>query len=95
MPRAPKLLDHERFAARAERALGRQWATRFARGVGVHYASVKRWRSGTTPVPDYANAILELLESTPRAFLPERWIKIPRKPPTKPAAAGEAAQAPL
>ena len=68
------------FNERAARALGgRGWMTRLAAITGVHYATVKRWSNGSMPVPDYAVAIVELLEIVPEAMRPSRFLRPPRK----------------
>lgn len=68
------------FKARASSALGgRGWMTRLASITGVHYATVKRWANGSMPVPDYACAIVELLEVVPTALRPQRFLKPPRE----------------
>jgi lambda repressor-like predicted transcriptional regulator len=52
--------------------------TRLSKGVGVHYATVKRWAAGDLPVPEYAAAAIELLEAAPASTWPARFA-----PPTK------------
>ena len=72
-------MDQQEFNTRAALALGgRGWMTAMARITGVHYATVKRWASGDLPVPEYAAAIVELLEAVPAAMRPERFQKPPR-----------------
>lgn len=67
------------FNERASAALGgRGWMTRLSAITGVHYATVKRWANGSMPVPDYASAIVELLEVVPEALRPSRFLKPPR-----------------
>lgn len=53
--------------------------TRLAAITGVHYATVKRWASGELAVPDYASALIELLEVVPEAMRPERFHR-PARP---------------
>jgi DNA-binding transcriptional regulator YiaG len=70
-----KLTDHEAFSARASATLGgRGWQAKTAQALGVDASTIRRWVSGAMPVPTYAWAILELLENTPAAFRPPRWL---------------------
>lgn len=55
--------------------------TRLAEATGVHYATVKRWASGELVVPDYAKALVELLEVVPEAMRPARFHRGPRQGP--------------
>jgi hypothetical protein len=67
-------MDTKDFCLRAESALGgRGWMTLLARACGVHYATVKRWANGDLAVPEYAQAIVELLEQVPVAMRPDRF----------------------
>lgn len=51
------------FRARGDAALGGYgWITRLARGMGVSDKSIHRWLNGSIPVPEYAVAVIELLE---------------------------------
>lgn len=63
------------FADRAQRTIGPGWQSRLCRAIGKDASTVRRWVSGSVPVPDYAVALVELLEVTPTAFRPGRWIK--------------------
>ena len=67
------------FNNRAAAVLGgRGWMTAMARICGVHYATVKRWAAGDLPVPEYAVALIELLEVVPAAMRPERFHRTAR-----------------
>lgn len=72
-------MDQKEFNTRAALALGgRGWMTAMARITGTHYSTVKRWASGDLPVPEYACAIVELLEAVPAAMRPDRFQRQPR-----------------
>ena len=72
-------MDTKEFNSRASAALGgRGWMTALARICGCHYATVKRWASGDLTVPEYAAAIVELLEVVPAAMRPDRFQRPPR-----------------
>ena len=72
-------MDTKEFNLRAAAALGgRGWMTAMARALDVHYATVKRWASGDLQVPEYACAVVELLEKVPAAMRPDRFQKPPR-----------------
>lgn len=63
------------FANRASAALGgRGWQARMSRALGVDASTIRRWVSGAITPPTYAWAIVELLEATPAAFRPARWL---------------------
>lgn len=47
--------------------------THLARISGVHYATVKRWARGDLAPPEYACALVELLEATPSEQRPARF----------------------
>jgi hypothetical protein len=63
------------FVRRAEEQLGAQWRHRFAAGTGTSYSNVKRWGYGGAPVPDWAVAVIELVERLHGAGgrLPREW----------------------
>lgn len=65
----------DEFAARASAALGgRGWQTRLAAALGIDGSTIRRWLSGSMPLPAYAVAVVELLEAVPAAFRPARWL---------------------
>jgi lambda repressor-like predicted transcriptional regulator len=67
------------FCARAEAALGgRGWMARLSESTGIHYSTVKRWAAGDLPPPEWTHALIELLEITPAAMRPSRFVKPPR-----------------
>lgn len=71
-----KQLTGDEFAKRASAALGGHgWKTLMADAMGKDKSTVRRWVSGDEPVPTYAIAVLELLEATPAAFRPPRWLR--------------------
>lgn len=64
------------FCDRASAALGGHgWMAMLARACGAHYSTVKRWANGDLAVPEYAVAIVELLERVPAAMRPDRWLR--------------------
>jgi DNA-binding transcriptional regulator YdaS (Cro superfamily) len=66
----------EEFVERASATLGgRGWMKRLSEALGVHYATVKRWASGDMVVPEYAAAVIELLEKVPAALRPRRFLE--------------------
>lgn len=69
-------MTHEEFVERASSALGgpRGWKSRLGRALGVAPSTVQRWAKGELPPPDYAIAVIELLERVPAAFRPARWL---------------------
>lgn len=68
-------MTNEDFANRASAALGgRGWQARMSRALDVDASTIRRWVSGAAPVPGYAVAVVELLEATPAAFRPARWL---------------------
>jgi hypothetical protein len=71
------------FEAKAGAIFGAHgWKKRIAAATGKDYATVKRWATGELPVPDYAVAIVELLEIVPEAMRPERFLRPARRIPT-------------
>lgn len=46
---------------------------RIARALGITTEQVSRIATGKSPVPEYMDAIAELLEALPRKDWPERW----------------------
>jgi hypothetical protein len=54
---------------------GYGWRTKLARGTCTNYATVKRWASGTSPVPGTVVALIEALEilKDARRRLPARF----------------------
>lgn len=69
-------MTRDEFNERCARLLGRHgWKIRFAEATGVHYATVKRWSSGDLAVPEYAAALVELLEGVPVFLRPRRWSR--------------------
>lgn len=71
-----KDLTGPEFARRASEALGgRGWQVRLSVAIDVNISTIRRWTSEAIPVPKYACAVLELLEATPPAFRPPRWLK--------------------
>ncbi|CAB4122831.1 HTH_XRE domain containing protein [uncultured Caudovirales phage] len=69
----------DEFAARTSAVLGeRGWQTRLAKALGIDPSTVRRWMNGSIAVPEYAVAVVELLEVVPAAFRPERFFKLPR-----------------
>lgn len=61
-------------AARVLKTFKGDWKQHFARGLGKDYATVKRWAAGELPWPDYAVAVIELLERVPLDSRPPRWV---------------------
>ena len=71
-------MQSKEFCERSATAFGgRGWMKRLSEATGVHYATVKRWASGELPVPEYAAAIIELLELVPSAMRPGRFLNKP------------------
>lgn len=69
-------MDAETFKQRARPLLqGRGWRKRLAAGIGVDYATVKRWTAKGGKVPSYVEALIECLEALERGgvALPERF----------------------
>lgn len=68
-------LNGAEFEQRATAALGgRGWQKAMSAALGVDASTIRRWTSGNVDVPTYAVAVLELLEATPAAFRPPRWL---------------------
>ncbi|CAB5220294.1 hypothetical protein UFOVP233_40 [uncultured Caudovirales phage] len=74
--KAMKDLTGAEYERRATEALGgRGWQKAMSAAIGVDASTIRRWTSGVVPVPTYAVAVLELLEATPAAFRPPRWLR--------------------
>jgi transcriptional regulator with XRE-family HTH domain len=56
---------------RLKRLIGSQ--SRIAAALGLSQEQVSRISTGKSPVPEYFDAIAELLEATPPKNWPERW----------------------
>ncbi len=68
------VITNTEFCARASAALGgRGWKRRLSEITGKDYSTVKRWASGEQAVPEYAVALIELLEIVPAAMRPIRF----------------------
>lgn len=68
-------MTREDFVERAEKALGGYgWISAFSRITGKNIATVRRWIDGVSPVPDYAETIIELLEVVPLELRPRRFF---------------------
>jgi hypothetical protein len=65
----------DEFETRADAALGRGWRGIFARAVERDASTVRRWIADGAEPPPYAVALLELIEVTPAAFRPDRWLE--------------------
>ena len=64
-------MTREEFKRRGSAVLGGVgWMSRFMRGTGVGYQSVRRWVHGQTPVPPMAASIVVLLEILAEHELP-------------------------
>ena len=63
------------FARRMNDALGDGGDKTFATALNVNLSTVWRWGNGDTPVPTYAVAVLEFLETLPSGFRPARWVQ--------------------
>jgi len=50
---------------RASAIYGERWQTALARRVRVEARSMRRWKAGDRPIPDWLDAFLELLERYP------------------------------
>lgn len=73
--KAMKEMTGAEFERRATEALGgRGWQKAMSAAIGVDASTIRRWTSGVIPLPTYAVAVLELLEATPAAFRPPRWL---------------------
>jgi hypothetical protein len=67
-------MDTKEFCNRAAATMGGHgWMTLMAKATGTHYSTVKRWANGELAPPEYACAIVELLETIPAAMRPERF----------------------
>lgn len=67
------------FARRCGALWGTRFASHLARAIGRDISTVHQWKHGREPVPEYVDAILELLEAAPRASWPARFVKARRR----------------
>ncbi len=67
----------DEFEERLKTAMGGVpgWKTRFCEATGIAVSTLRRWTSGELALPEYAVAMLELLERVPSAFRPARWLR--------------------
>jgi hypothetical protein len=72
-------MNTKEFCTRASATMGGHgWMTLLAKATGTHYSTVKRWANGELQPPEYACAIVELLEVIPAAMRPERFQRASR-----------------
>lgn len=75
MPDTPNRITPQEFSERLKAVLGAGPEKAFSEAIGVSISTVYRWVAGDVPVPQYAVAIVEFLEMTPKGFRPERWMR--------------------
>lgn len=75
MAKTPKKITAAQFCARLHATLGEGYEKAFSKAVGVALSTVYRWCNGDVPVPEYAVVIIEFLETLPKGFRPDRWVK--------------------
>lgn len=75
MARTPKKITPAQFSERLKAALGDGYEKSFSEAVGVALSTVYRWCNGDVDVPQYAVVIVEFLETLPKGFRPDRWVK--------------------
>lgn len=56
----------DELASRASAMYGQDWQSPLARRVRVDARTVRRWKSGERPVPEWLVAFLDVLERNPK-----------------------------